>query len=72
MTVQYEGNGYYTVFIGSRDITLSLEEIEEIQSYDFTRNVYTDSVTYLQDRIEDLELQISDFQWELDRLQARS
>ena len=57
MTVQYDGNDYYTIHIGNKALILHKSEIDEIQTYDFENNREIDSLEELQNKIEDLEMQ---------------
>ena len=52
---QYSGNGYL-IFINDKEIRLSQDEINEIQSYDFKDNSYGDSNLELQEKLEDSEM----------------
>lgn len=70
MTVTYNGTYSYLLEIGKRKLTLSMEEINHIQSYNFISMMHTESVEELEDRIEDLEMDIGEYQNIIDDLTA--
>jgi hypothetical protein len=60
MTVQYEGNDYYSITIEDKKFVLHKSTIGEIQSYDFETGLESLTVSELNDKIEDLEYDIRD------------
>lgn len=69
MTVQYDGVGYYTIFIGNREVVLHQSEIDEIQSYDFEAGLESSTVSILNGKIEDLEYEIDELNDEIEKLE---
>ena len=53
MTVQYEGNDEYKIFIGGKELLLSQDEINEIQGWDFVNsNDITGEVEEMEETID--------------------
>lgn len=69
MTVQYDGNGYYTVYQGNRTTILSQAEINEIQSFNFPmmRQIEKSEEDF-EDEIGELREEFEDFIEELDKI----
>lgn len=66
MTVQYEGNDAYKVFIGEQELLLSQDEINEIQGWDFVnRKDISDEVEELEDELEKTQTSASELYQEL-------
>lgn len=56
MTAQYNGNGFYTIYLENREIIISQDEINEIQSWNFPNNSEIEKTSEeLEDDIEELK-----------------
>jgi len=61
MTVQYQGNDVYKVFIGEQELLLSQDEVNEIQCWDFVnRKDISDEVEELEDELEKTQTSTSE------------
>ena len=60
MTVQYNGNDEYKIWVDFNVITLSSKEVREIQSFNFDTCKATDTVSDLNSKICSLEVDLMD------------
>lgn len=60
MTVQYEGNDIYVIYVSQKQLKLHLSEIIEIQEYNFTNQTETESVEKLELIIDKLKDDLTD------------
>jgi len=68
MTVQYDGNAIYTIYLGNRTVILSQDEINEIQGFNFPMMKEIDeNIEELQDIIDNLEEKLSDAETKIDK-----
>ena len=69
MTVQYNGNNEYKIFIGEKELLLSQDEINEIQGWDFFNNQLLDKdAEELEEELFDLKEKVYVMADELDEL----
>jgi len=71
MTVQYNGNDMYTLTIGFDAFDMPLETIREIQSFDFDTGKPADTVSELNSKIYDLELDKMDSENLIEELKVK-
>lgn len=72
MTIIYDGNEIYTIFIGNREIILTSSEIEEMKSWNFETNDYQKSREELLEQIENLEYLIYDVKYSIKNDEVKS
>jgi len=69
MTVQYEGNNVYKLYLNNKEINLTLDDIYKIQTYDFEKGHIVDSIDELYDKIKELEYEKEKLYEELETLE---